>query len=206
MLDVISRYPVLAACEADILAAEELLIAAFRAGHKLLICGNGGSCADAGHIAGELGKGFVKKRPLSPAKRAAMAHRWPCVDPKVLDTLQDALPVIPLDLGGPLGSAFSNDVSPNLTYAQQVLGLAREGDALLCISTSGNSANIVEAAGVARALGATVIALTGETGGQLYNISHVTIRAPERETYKVQELHLPIYHQICLDIEKALFA
>ena len=205
-MELIHRYPLLAVCEADILAAEELLTDCFRGGGKLLLCGNGGSCADAGHIAGELGKGFVKKRPLSSQKRADMLSRCPALDPLALDALQDALPVVPLSMGGALGSAFSNDVQPDLVYAQQALGLGRAGDLLWCISTSGNSKNVVEAAKVARGLGMRVLSLTGQTGGALLALSDISIRVPETDTFRVQELHLPVYHQICLDIEAAFFS
>lgn len=205
MLEVVSRYPVLASCEKEIAAAETILEAAFRAGNKLLLCGNGGSNADAAHIAGELGKGFVKARPLSDEKKAAMRAKCPALDEEALTLLQDALPALPLDAGNALGSAFCNDVEPSLVYAQQVLGLGKPGDVLLALSTSGNSANVVEAAKVAKGLGLLVIALTGETGGRLRELSDVCIRVPAQETYKVQELHLPVYHQICLDIEEKFF-
>ena len=204
--DLIKRYPNLSSCKNEIDAATKMLIDAFRRGNKLLLCGNGGSCADCEHISGELMKGFLSKRPLSQEKRNEMKMHCPEIADSVLDSLQAALPAIPLTSFTALGSAFSTDVDPSLVYAQGVMALGREGDALIAISTSGNSRNVVEAARVAKALGLNVISLTGESGGKLREISDICICAPESETYKVQELHLPIYHYICAEIEKRMFS
>ena len=204
--ELIVRYPSLANCQKEIGAAAEMLIDTFKGGGKLLLCGNGGSCADCEHISGELMKGFLSKRALSEEKRAEMKTNCPEIADSVLDSLQAALPAIPLTSFTALTSAFSNDVDPSLVYAQSVMALGRKGDVLIAISTSGNSKNVVEAARVARALGLNVISLTGESGGKLREISDVCICAPERETYKVQELHLPIYHYICAEIEDRLFS
>ncbi len=205
MKELIKRYPILALCEAEIAAAKNALIECFESGGKLLLCGNGGSCADCDHISGELMKGFLKMRPLSEEKKADMRTRFPYVDEKTLARLQGGLPTISLPSLTALNTAFSNDVDPELVYAQGLIALAKEGDALIAISTSGNSKSVARAAEVARALGVTVIALTGNDGGRLKEIADVCICAPECETYKVQELHLPIYHALCAAIEEHFF-
>ena len=204
MRELIERYPALAVCEDSIGAALRLLCDGFRAGGKLLLCGNGGSCADCEHIAGELGKAFLKKRPLTDARVKEMTERFPAVAP-LLPLLEDALPAIPLPSLGALSTAYANDRNPELVFAQAVMSLGREGDMLLAISTSGNARNAVAAAKVARALGMRVLALTGAGGGALAGIADVTIAVPERETFKVQELHLPVYHYLCAAIEAELF-
>ena len=127
------------------------------------------------------------------------------LDDETLSKLQLALPAVSLPGASGLNSAFCNDVDPTLIYAQGVLGLGRENDVLMCISTSGNSANCVAAAQVAKGLGLKVVALTGMTGGKLKNIADVCVCAPETETFKVQEYHLPIYHYICASIEDNFF-
>lgn len=204
MNDLLLRYPTLAACRWEIAAAEDALLACFRAGGKLLLCGNGGSAADCDHIAGELGKAFLKKRPIPEEKRAAMAERCPEVAP-LLDRLEDALPAIPLTSLTALLTAYGNDREAELGFAQATLSLGKAGDILLAISTSGNSKNVLAAAKVARALGMRVIALTGEGGGALGALADITLAVPERETFKVQELHLPLYHYLCAAVERRLF-
>ena len=204
MKELIVRYPILDACRTEIAAAEEALVACFASGGKLLLCGNGGSAADCDHIAGELGKAFLKKRPIPEEKRAAMAERCPDVAP-LLDRLEDALPAIPLTSLTALLTAYGNDREAELAYAQATLSLGKAGDVLLAISTSGNSKNVLAAAKVARSLGMRVIALTGEGGGALAAFADVLLAVPERETFKVQELHLPIYHHLCAAVEERLF-
>ena len=204
MNDLLLRYPTLAACRQKIAAAEDALLACFRAGGKLLLCGNGGSAADCDHIAGELGKAFLKKRPIPEERRAAMAERCPEVAP-LLDRLEDALPAIPLTSLTALLTAYGNDREAELGFAQATLSLGKAGDILLAISTSGNSKNVLAAAKVARSLGMRVIALTGEGGGALGAFADITLAVPERETFKVQELHLPLYHYLCAAVERRLF-
>ncbi|MBO4406586.1 MAG: SIS domain-containing protein [Clostridia bacterium] len=204
--ELTKRYPALAVCRPEIAAAVETLAACYRRGGKLLICGNGGSAADANHITGELMKGFLKKRPLSDEKKTAMRARSPEIPEEILESLQEGLPAIPLAEGSALLSAFSNDVDPRLAYAQGVNALGREGDVLLAISTSGNAQNCVAAALTAKALGLTVLALTGEGGGKLREIADLAIRVPANETFKVQELHLPVYHALCAEVEERFFA
>ncbi len=203
--ELIERYPALTACEAEIDRTVDALIACYARGGKLLVCGNGGSGADADHIVGELAKGFLKKRPLSDAKRADMKARFGGISDEVLDKLQGGLPAISLGAFSALNSAFCNDVDPELVYAQAVMALGGAGDVFFGISTSGNAKNVAAAAAVAKALGLFVIGLSGEHGGTLRELADVCICVPERETYKVQELHLPVYHHVCAAVEEHFF-
>jgi D-sedoheptulose 7-phosphate isomerase len=202
---LIVRHPALEPLGAEIQRACALLIAAFKAGNKLLVCGNGGSAADADHIVGELMKSFVAPRPLAPALREKLLAADPELGARLAQSLQVGLPAIALTGHAALSSAFGNDVDPALTYAQQLLGYGAPGDIFWGISTSGNAKNVLYAAVAARALGLEVIAMTGSGGGALARQADVHLAAPERETYKVQELHLPIYHTICLAVEAAFF-
>ena len=179
--------------------AVSMIQASFLCGGKLLICGNGGSCADAEHIAAELMKGFHLKRPV-----AAQLFPNGVPDP-VLNDLQGALPAIPLSGNGPLITAVINDTHADLIYAQQVIGLGKEGDVLLCISTSGNARDCCLAAIVAGQMKVKVISLTGETGGKLAELSDCLLNVPELKTDKVQELHLPLYHALCAQLEEVFF-
>ncbi len=203
--ELYSRYPALEECRDAIEAAREAWISCYEQGGKLLICGNGGSCADASHIVGELMKGFLKKRPLSAARKAAMKARCPELEEEALNRLQGGLPAVALPAFDALNSAFCNDVDPELIYAQPLMGLGRPGDMLLCISTSGNSKNVVAAAKVGKALGLTVLGLTGRSGGKLKELADLCICVPETETFKVQELHLPVYHYLCAETEAHFF-
>lgn len=195
---LISRHPVLAPCGNDIQRAVEELEKTFRRGGKLLLCGNGGSAADADHISGELLKGFCSKRPLKPDARERLGE-------ELAGKLQDALPAIPLHSLGAINTAWLNDCDPYYGYAQLVWGLGKPGDALLGISTSGNSKNVSFAMETARAKGLTTIGLSGATGGKLNSLADVCVRVPETATFKIQELHLPVYHAICLALEDIFF-
>ena len=206
MEELLTRYPALKCCAEEIGKTDEILISGFKAGNKLMLCGNGGSCADCEHITGELMKGFLSRRPISPEKRAEMKKLNPDIGEDVLSKLQLAVPAIPLPSLTALNSAFCNDVDPSLVYAQELMGLGTPGDMLLCISTSGNSANCVAAAEVGKALGLTVIALTGAKGGRLKEKADICICVPETETFKVQELHLPVYHYLCAEVEATIFS
>ncbi len=206
MEELLTRYPVLKSCAEEIGKTAEILISGFKAGNKLMLCGNGGSCADCEHITGELMKGFLSRRPISPEKKAEMKRLNPDIGEDVLSKLQLAVPAIPLPSLTALNSAFCNDVDPSLVYAQELMGLGTPGDMLLCISTSGNSANCVAAAEVGKALGLTVIALTGAKGGRLKEKADICICVPETETFKVQELHLPVYHYLCAEVEATIFS
>lgn len=202
---LLTRYPSLSVCAESLTAAAVSMINCYCHGGKLLLCGNGGSCADCEHISGELMKGFLKKRPLSAEQKAAMRTACPTLEGELLDRLQGGLPAVALPSLSSLNTAFANDVDPALMYAQSVLALGKPGDILLAISTSGNAANVVAAAKVAKGLGLTVIALTGAGGGRLAQLADIAVCVPETETYKVQELHLPVYHYLCASVETAFF-
>ena len=202
---LIWRYPVLKSNEKEIRLMCEAVIKSYEAGGKLLVCGNGGSCADAEHIVGELMKGFLKKRPISADKKEKMLERVPELDGIGLDKLQQGLPAIALNSGAALTTAFANDCDPELIYAQQVLGLGRRGDVFLGISTSGNAKNVYAAAAVAKSLGLVTVALSGKTGGKLKEICDISIVVDEDETYMIQELHLPVYHALCATVEEHFF-
>lgn len=204
---LIERYPALSVCKDDIEKVYEVLEECFATGHKLLIAGNGGSCSDGEHIAGELMKGFKLQRKCSEE----FAERLKSIDAErgaeLAGKLQGGLPTIALDNHQALNTAYINDVANGglLTYAQQVYGYGKDGDVLLGISTSGNSKNVAYATVVARALGMKVIGLTGAKGGNLANVADVAIKVPETETYMIQELHLPVYHCLCLMLEERFF-
>ncbi|MBQ9082121.1 MAG: SIS domain-containing protein [Clostridia bacterium] len=203
--ELICRYPALTVCQADILATIDTIIACYERGGKVLLCGNGGSCADSDHIVGELMKGFLKKRPLSDAQKAAMKAASPTLTDERLDALQAGLPAISLPSLTALNTAFCNDADPELIYAQAVLALSRPGDVLIAISTSGNAKNVFAAVQVAKGLGVTVIGLTGNTGGKLKQYADIAVCVPETETFKIQELHLPVYHTVCAAVEAHFF-
>lgn len=199
------RYQNLKCIENEVRAVTDVLIKAFEKGNKLHICGNGGSCADAGHIAGELMKGFLKKRPLSDDEKKILKEKSPLLSDDTLNKLQKGLPAIVLSDSNALNTAFSNDVDPNLIYAQQLFGLGKKGDVLLGISTSGNAKNVAETVRLAKAMGITTVGLTGGTGGLLKELCDYSITVPEKETFMVQELHLPVYHAICAACEEYFF-
>ena len=204
---IYKRYPVLENCRADIENAVLAMIRCFEAGGKLLICGNGGSSADSDHIVGELMKGFQSGRPV-PDELAEKLKKIGVDGSEasaMTGKLQGALPAISLPSQTALISAFANDVDPELVYAQMVYGYGRPGDMLLCLSTSGRSANVVAAAKIAKALGLATVAMTGKAESPLSRFCDVTIRVPETETYKVQELHLPVYHYLCRRAEEYFF-
>ena len=195
--DLLKRYPSLECIEKDITKACQTLIDCFAGGGKVLVCGNGGSAADAMHIVGELMKGFVLPRRLLSHERIYSEY--------VNNGLQRALPAISLVGETGLTTAYANDVAADLVFAQQVHGYGNAGDALIALSTSGNSKNILYAAEVAKAKKVKVVSLTGKGGGKLKELSDVIICVPETETYKIQELHLPVYHVLCLAIENEFF-
>lgn len=202
--DLIKRYPALSVCRQSILDAYDILIDCFNSGHKLLICGNGGSCSDSEHIVGELMKGFKKSRKIDSELSKKLIDIDPIKGEELSNKLQWGFPCIALDSHPGLNTAFSNDVDNGglLTFAQQVNVLGNTGDVLLGISTSGNSKNVIYASITAKAKGMKIIGLTGSKGGNLSSISDVTIKAPADETFMVQEYHLPIYHCLCLMVEE----
>lgn len=203
--ELIERYPVLDEIKEDIAKATEEMIACYENGGKVLLCGNGGSSADCDHIAGELMKGFLKKRPLSATKKEELITKIPALSDELLSKLQCGLPAVSLPSMTAPNSAFANDVDADLIYAQGVLSLGKSGDILIAISTSGNSKNVCAAAKIAKATGCKVIGLTGYKGGELKEYADVCICVPESETFKIQELHLPVYHCICAMIEEYFF-
>lgn len=203
--NLIVRYPQLSICREDIWRAYELLESAYQMGRKLLVCGNGGSASDSEHIVGELMKEFKLKRKVYSAHAAALKAIDPELGQTLADNLQGALPAISLTGHSSLQTAFMNDAVPELVFAQQVNGYGKPEDVFLGISTSGNSKNVLYAAVNAKAKGLKVIGLTGAKENKLMKYADVCIRVPETETYKIQELHLPVYHCLCLMLEDRFF-
>ncbi len=201
LTELTQRYPKLQSSAASIEKSADLLIDAFTKGNHLYLCGNGGSAADADHIVGELMKGFLKKRPLSTEQKAAFCQE----DQALASCLMGGLPAVSLHSQSSLLTAFMNDEDPSLVYAQALYSLGHKGDVLLAISTSGNSENIVCAAKVAHAIGMKVITLTGAKTCRLDALSDVIVHVDDTETYRVQELHLPVYHWLCAKIENHFF-
>lgn len=199
------RYPNLASCKEDIENALCTIIDTYKNKGKILICGNGGSSSDSDHIVGELMKGFLLKRKMDKDFVDALSKVTPTEAQFIADNLQGALPAISLTSQTALMSAFSNDVNSDMIYAQQVLGYGESKDLLICISTSGNSKNAVYAAIVGKAKNMKVLSLTGAKESKLSAISDITIKVPETETFKVQELHLPVYHYLCAKVEETFF-
>ena len=203
---LMERYPSLESAKDDIVAAYLLMEECYENGGKLLVAGNGGSAADAEHIVGELMKGF--KMPRKP--KSAFAEKLVAENRELgsvlAENLQGALPAIALDGHPALSTAYMNDCEPLLCFAQQVNGYGKTGDVFLGISTSGNSKNVLFAATTAHAKGLKVIGLTGAKDSKLKDMSEVCIKAPQTETYMIQELHLPIYHCLCLMLEDKFFA
>lgn len=202
---LMERYPCLSVCKQSIMDAYELMERSYAVGGKLLVCGNGGSSADSGHIVGELMKGFKLARHVSNE----FANKLKAVDEElgnvIAENIQGALPAIDLTAQTPLMTAFMNDCDPQLVFAQQVGGYGKAEDVFLGISTSGNSKNVLYAAVVAKACGMKVIGLTGEKENKLMKYADVCIRVPQTETFMIQELHLPVYHCLCLMLESRYF-
>ena len=190
------RYPELQECKEEIEKARALLIETYQKGGKVLVCGNGVSAADSEHIVGELMKGFKLKRPVQDER----------IPEELRGGLQGALPAISLPSQCAILSAFINDVDPEMMYAQLVYGYAKENNLVIGLSTSGNSVNVVKAVEIAKCLGARTLAMTGSRESKLSALSDVTIRVPATETYKIQEFHLPVYHYLCAEVERAMFS
>lgn len=199
--ELLVRYPCLEAVIDSIDAAAQMMVDTYKNGGTVLVCGNGGSCADSDHIVGELMKGFLSLRPMSEEQKSRMSD---ILDEDILSKLQRGIPAISLPAQSAVISAYANDVDPELVYAQLVFGYGKKQDMLIGLSTSGNSKNVVAAAKVARAMGIKTLALTGARDSRLSELCDVTVKAPEIETFKVQELHLPIYHYLCAYVEKYL--
>ncbi len=202
---LVERYPSLAVCAKEINDAFDILKESYSHGGKLLIAGNGGSASDAEHIVGELMKSFKLARKLPEEYTQKLKEVNKDYGEVLANNLQGALPAIALDGHFALTTAYMNDCEPLLCFAQQVNGFGNPGDVLLGISTSGNSKNVLYAATVAKAKGMKVIGLTGQKDSKLSELADVTIQAPNTETYMIQELHLPIYHCLCLMLEDYFF-
>lgn len=185
-------------CEESFERAVELMVRSFRCGGKLLLCGNGGSAADCAHIVGELAKGFMSRRPLPCELRARIGEPW-------ADALQQGLPALDLTANCALIAAITNDMDGVSAYAQQVLAYGRPGDVLLGISTSGNAENVCRALITARAQGLATMGMTGAGGGRMAKLCDVLLDVDATETYLVQERHLPLYHRLCMEIEREMF-
>lgn len=202
---LVKRYPQLFVCSKDIEMAFLILEECYMNDKKLLIAGNGGSAADSEHIAGELMKRFKRLRPVP----IEFAEKLKKIDPvrgeNLAKNLEQGLMAIPLVAHEALSTAYINDVDGLGVFAQQLYGFGRPGDVFLGISTSGNSKNVLSATVVARALGLKIIGLTGTNGGELAEVADVSIKVPEKETYMIQELHLPVYHCLCLMLEDRFF-
>lgn len=204
--DLIKRHNSLEKNRASIIEGAKLLIESAKNGSMFLICGNGGSSADADHIVGELMKGFLLKRPLTAEHKELLKTAGGELGMQIGEGLQQAIPAVSLSTHTSLNTAFINDADPSLMFAQQVMGLGKPNDVLWGLSTSGNSKNVVTAAVTAKAMGLKTFAMTGKTGGKLSEICDVCIRVEETETYKIQELHLPVYHTLCIILEDFFFA
>ena len=202
---LISRYPGLESVREEIAQGYLIMRDCYEHDGKLLIAGNGGSAADSEHIAGELMKRFKSPRPVT----TEFAEKLKTIDPvrgeNLAQNLERGLMAIPLVAHEALTTAYINDVDGLGVFAQQLFGFGRPGDVFLGISTSGNSKNVMSATVVARAIGMKVIGLTGQDGGELAEVADVAVKVPERETYMIQELHLPIYHCWCLMLEETFF-
>ena len=203
--NLIARYPILAPLKEKIWNSYKILLSSIENGGKVLICGNGGSSADSDHIVGELMKSFCKERPID----TKLQDKLKALDPKLGETLatklEDAIPAIYLTQHTALSTAYSNDKEPALGFAQQVMGYGEKPDIFMGISTSGNSLNVVMATITAKAKGLQTIALTGAKESKLMELSDICINVPETETYKIQELHLPVYHALCLMLETSFW-
>ena len=203
--ELLTRYPALTGCCAEIVQAANMMLAAYQNGGKILVCGNGGSCADSDHIVGELMKGFLLMRNMNGEQAEQFRKALGEDAEEMIEKLQCGIPAISLPAQSAVLSAFANDVDAELMYAQLVFGYAKPGDLLIGLSTSGNSKNVVAAAKVAKAMGIATLALTGERESKLSALCDCTVRVPEAETFKVQELHLPVYHYLCASLEDRLF-
>lgn len=202
--DLIARRPQLKCCEESIAKAAESLCSCLKDGGKIVLAGNGGSAADCEHIVGELQKEFKFRHRRDEQFDEEFLRRYP-QDEKLLKQLTPAVAAISLSSGVSINTALTNDVGAEVVFAQKTYALCRRGDIFWGISTSGNSASVIAAMKVAKALGCTVIALTGATGGTMRDLADILLNVPETETYLVQELHLPVYHYLCAEVERRLF-
>jgi D-sedoheptulose 7-phosphate isomerase len=203
--ELAARYPDLGSTLPALEQAAGALTVTFRAGGKLLICGNGGSASDSDHIVGELMKSFERPRPIADDLRQRLLGINPERGAYLVGKLQRGLPAISLASHAALSTAIGNDIAGDMSFAQQVMGYGKPGDSLIAISTSGNSVNVLNALQVARALNMTTIGLTGQSGGQLKPLCDVLVTVPFTRTLEVQERHLAVYHALCLTLEQEFF-
>ena len=214
--NLINRKPHLKSQEQNIKTACDTLVNCYKNGNKVLICGNGGSSADSAHIVGELMKGFKKQRKIDDSLKNSINNvltdlsKNTNIDPdkklnEFVSTIEVGLATIDLTSFQALNTAIANDTNSEYVFANSVNALGKAGDALIAISTSGNSKNVVDACIMAKAKNINVIALVGGTGGLLKNLSDIMIASPDTECYLVQEDHISIYHALCLQIEEELF-
>lgn len=197
--EIFQLNPHLKSLSSDIEKSYKMLVECFKNDGSLLVCGNGGSAGDADHIVGELMKGFKLKRPITKELSDAL-KKYPLGD-ELSTQLQAPLKAISLSSHAALLTAFSNDINYDMAFAQQVLGYGKKGDVLIGISTSGNSKNVVMAATVAKAIGMSVIGMTGENGGELAKLSDILIAVPDNRTWAIQDMHSPVYHALCSMVE-----
>jgi D-sedoheptulose 7-phosphate isomerase len=200
--DVLGRHPALESCRSDIFKAFLLLVASYENSGTFFVCGNGGSASDAEHIAGDLLKEFRFRRSCSGKIREKLSDAFGSEGAWIADRLQPGLRTIALTGHPSFSTAYANDVEASIVFAQQLFVLGKGGDVLMGITTSGNSLNVLRCLRTARAMDVKTIVLTGETGGKCVELADCCIRVPERETYRVQELHLPVYHLICSMLER----
>lgn len=206
MEELLMRYPSLSVCKEDLIHTLERMINTYRNGGKIMVCGNGGSCADAQHIVGELMKGFLLRRPMTEDQKQAFETALGEEEAEnFASRMQRGIPAMALDGATGLLTAYANDVDADYIYAQQVFACGQKNDLLIGISTSGNSKNVVNAMKTAKAMGIHSIALTGARESKSSALATVSIRVPETETFKVQELHLPVYHYLCAEMEERVF-
>jgi len=205
-LELFERFPALRAVETSLARAFDALRSTVATGGTIFTCGNGGSAADAEHIVGELMKGFLSNRSLSREEISVFESVLGPDDAKhFAASLQSGIKAVSLTGHPSLSTAFANDADPTMVFAQQLYALSEKGDALIAISTSGNSRNVLNALKVAKAKGVVGVALTGKGGGKCAEIADIVIAVPESETYKVQELHLPVYHTLCAMLEEEFY-
>lgn len=202
---LINRYPRLADLKNEIEKAGIAIIDSYKNGGKLLVCGNGGSASDSDHIVGELMKSFEGKRPLSQTLKSNIKNISGERGMYLSEKLQQGLPAISLTAHSALISAVANDIDGDLVFAQQVTGYGNSGDIFIGMSTSGNSQNVIDALIVAKAKGLVTIGLTGKMGGRMKEFCDILINVPETRTAFVQELHLPVYHTLCMMVEDYFF-
>ena len=204
--NLIKRHQILNCIRDNIIATIEILAVTFSFKNKIIVCGNGGSASDSLHIVGEFMKGFLLERKLDTQKQEDIKKLFPKSADYFIENLQQPLSAISLVSESALLTAYANDKSSDLSFAQQVLGYGVPGDVLIAISTSGNSNNVIYAAQIAKVQGMKVISLTGNKGGELKKFSDITICVPSDKTFLIQEYHIAIYHAICAAVENEMFA